>query len=38
MITQKETWEKIAPEWAEFKISPAEHTKRFLEEHENVGV
>ena len=31
MKTQQKVWGNIAPEWAEFKTSPAEHTKRFLQ-------
>ena len=30
MKTQKQIWDKIAPEWHEFKTAPAEHTIKFL--------
>ncbi|MDP2672568.1 MAG: class I SAM-dependent methyltransferase [Nanoarchaeota archaeon] len=30
MVSQKEIWDKIAPEWNEYKTIPAEHTINFL--------
>ena len=29
-VSQQEIWDKIAPEWHEFKTAPAEHTIKFL--------
>jgi len=31
-MNQKQVWNKIAPEWAEFKTKPTEHTIKFLKE------